>query len=142
MNNFIVKKMKNITDFCTELEEDIKHSYESSVTMDEAEKLAAKFLYAQIKVANELSRTDLDAKMKKTGVKAIKAAIYMQEATKSDKKPSDVMLNAIIDMNHLVIGEQNHLDEVEIERNSLENYLSIFHEAHIYFRGVAKGRFE
>lgn len=133
---------KQFSLFCKELETDIKNSYESSPTIEEAEKLAAKFLHAQIQVGSEIRKVDLDARMKKTGVKSVKAAVYMQAATKTDKKPSDSFLEAIVNMDEIVIGEQRSLDEAEVTRNELENYLHVFKEAHLYYRAMAKGRFE
>lgn len=124
-----------------ELSKDITLAYESGVTLDQAERLASKFLSAQLSIAKLLETADLDARMKKSGTKAVKAAVYMQEATKTDKKPSDVMLAAKVDMDELVLGEQKSLDEAEVYHDSLERYYSIFKEAHIFFRGVAKGNF-
>lgn len=127
---------------CEDLENDIKKTYEEGVSLDQAEKLAAKFLYAQIKITEALSVQDLDTKMKKSGVKAVRAAIYMSEATKGEKKPSDTFLQSLVDMNEIVGTEQRSLDESEVKRNSLENYFNIFKDAHVYFRQISKGRFE
>lgn len=125
---------------CEDLEKDIKNAYEGGVTVDDAEKLAAKFLDAQIQVGNELSTVDLDARMKKQGLKAIKAAVYLEEAGKSDKKPSDVFLAAKVDSSPLVDEAQKAFDSAEVTRNMLDNYLSVFRESHIYFRGISKGQ--
>lgn len=124
-----------------ELEDIIKMSYENGVTLEEAEKLAARFLYEQMKVSDELKKLDLDARMRKSGVKAIRAAIYMEAATKDPKKPSDVMLEAIVNIHELVQGEQNELDKAEVERAALERYYDIFANAHIFFRTIARGNF-
>ncbi len=128
--------------FCEELTKDIQNAYESSPTLDESERLAAKFLNAQIQVGSELARADLDSRMRKSGVKAVKAAVYMENATKTDKKPSDVLLQAMVDMDQIVMNEQKSFDTAEVYKNELENYLSVFRDAHIYFRTIAKGRFE
>lgn len=133
---------KEFLTFCDELEQDIKSSYETGVSLEEAERLAGKFLHALYRISSEVQVADLDARMKKSGVKAVKAAVYMAEATKGDKKPSDVMLNALVDMNDMVQTEQQALDEAEVNNDKLSHYLSVFKEAHVYFRGVAKGRFE
>lgn len=125
-----------------DLTNDIKRAYEDGVTLDQAEKLAAKFLNAQIEVTEALRGLDLDVRMKKTGLKAIKAAVYMNNATKSDKKPSDVLLQAMVDMDELVCENQKSFDEAEVNKQALENYYNIFREAHLYFRGISKGRFE
>jgi hypothetical protein len=128
-------------ELCKNLESKIKNSYEQGVTIPDAELLAAEFLAAQIKVSEELKVADLDARMRKSGVKAVRAAIYMEAATKDQKKPSDVLLAAMVDMNQVVQSEQDDLDKAEVERDDLERYYSIFQQAHIYFRGIAKGNF-
>lgn len=125
-----------------ELTNDIKRAYEEGVDMPEAEKLAVKFLHAQLELSHELRVADLDARMKRTGVKAIKAAVYMEAATAGEKKPSDVMLDAKVNLDPLVQKEQDAFDTAEVDRDALQNYFNIFKEAHIFFRGVAKGRFE
>jgi hypothetical protein len=125
-----------------ELENDIKSAYEGNVTVEDAEKLAAKFLGAMFRLSSQLAAADLDSRMRKTGVKAIRAAIYLEEATRNEKKPSDVMLSAVVDKSKLVQDEQNLFDTTEVERDNLERYYNIFKEAHLYFRALAKGRFE
>jgi uncharacterized protein YggL (DUF469 family) len=124
-----------------ELTEEIKKSYEQGITIEEAEKMAGKFLYAQIQISEELRVADLNARMKKSGVKAIKAAVYLEEASKTERKPSDVMLSAIIDRNEIVQAEQMRLDEAEVDKLSLENYLNIFQQAHHYYKSIAKQNF-
>lgn len=127
---------------CEELEKDIKDSYESSVTMEEAEKLAGKFLYAQLQVSQKLATTDLDARMRKSGLKAIKAAVYLDNVQGKEKKPSDTLLEQLVNSDAIVKGEQAAFDEAEVVRDQLQNYLNIFKEAHVHFRTIAKGRFE
>lgn len=126
---------------CAQLETKIQSAYENGVTLENAEKLAGEFLGAQLKVSTELRKADLDSRMRKSGVKAIRAAVYMEAATKSDKKPTEAMLSSIVDVNDMVQGEQNSLDSAEVERDDLKRYYDIFTNAHIFFRGVAKGNF-
>ncbi len=125
-----------------DLEDIIIATYESGTTLDEAEKLAARFLHAQMQVSTALQEIDLTARMAKSGVKAVRAAVYLSEVQKAEKKPSDVLLGATVDSDELVTSEQNRLDTAEVERDALERYYSIFQNAHIYYRGIAKGRFE
>lgn len=132
----------NLKQLCQSLETKIQNAYTEGVTLDEAEKLASEFLYAQLQISTHLKTADLDSRMRKTGVKAVRAAIYMDAATKTDKKPSDVLLEATVNMNELVQGEQNDFDKAEADRDELERYYNIFREAHIHFRGIAKGKFE
>lgn len=128
--------------FLKELENKIQTSYEQGVTQDEAEKLAGEFLFAQMKLATALKTADLDARMRKTGVKAIRAVIYLDVVSKTEKKPTEAGIAALIDTNELVAGEQREYDTAEVNRDTLERFYNISREAHIFFRGVSKGRFE
>jgi hypothetical protein len=124
------------------LEDKIKAAYESGVTLDEAEKLASEFLSAMIGISEDLRSADLSSRMRKTALKAVKAAVYMNEATKTDKKPTESMLAALIDKNEIVQSEQESFDKVEVERDALERTFNILREAHLHFRAISKGRFD
>lgn len=126
-------------DLFKELEDAVKNAYESSITMEDAEKLAAGFLHGMFTVTAELAVAELDARMKKTGVKAIKAAVYIEKATEGDKKPSDAFLEAYVNSDKRVRAEQEGLDKAEVLADGMRNYYNIFREAHIYMRGIAKG---
>lgn len=125
-----------------ELEAQIRRSYEEGVTLEEAERLAARFLHAQIIISGELKKQDLDSRMRKTGVKAVRAAIYLDIVQKSEKKPTESQIAAMIDSDKLVLDEQNGLDSSEVSRDELERHYDMYLNAHIYFRGIAKGKFE
>ena len=124
-----------------ELAEKIKDGYEAGVSVTDAEKLAGEFLYAMVEVSEELQSADLNARMRKSGVKAVRAAVYLEEARKGDKKPSDTFLQAHVDVSELVAGEQEAFDTAENTREALQNLYNIFREAHIFYRGIAKGNF-
>jgi hypothetical protein len=126
----------------TTLEAEIEKSYIEGVTLNEAENLAGQFLHAQMKVSEELKKSDLDSRTRKSGVKAIRAAIYLEIVQKSDKKPTEAGITSMIDVDDIVKAEQNALDTAEVERDDLKRYYDIFTNAHIYFRGIAKGKFE
>lgn len=125
-----------------ELTEIIQSAYESSVTIQEAEKLAARFLHAQLQVAEELKASDLNGRMRKSGLKAVKSAIRMEEVRKHEKKPTEGALDDLVNTNEMVSAEQEALDTAEVQTEYLQNLLNVFKDAHIYFRGVSKGRFE
>jgi hypothetical protein len=129
------------SEMCRQLETSIESTYNEGVTMEVAEKLAAKFLSAQLMISKELTKADLDSRMRKSGLKAIRAAVYMTEATKGDKKPTELMLTSLIDSNEIVAGEQNSFDTAETSKEELQRYYDIFQNAHIYYRGIAKGNF-
>lgn len=131
--------MNNIKELVDKLTNKIQSSYEEDITVKEAEKLAAEFLHAQLLITNELTILELDARMRKSGYKAVTATIYMENATKTEKKPSDMMLQHQVELSELVRSEKDNLDTSEVKRDELQNYLNIFKEAHIYYRGIAKG---
>jgi hypothetical protein len=127
---------------CQELEAKIQQSYQEGVTLEQAEKLAGEFLFAQLKVSDELKTADLDSRMRKSGVKAIRASIYLDIVEKSDKKPTETAIGSMIDIDPLVNKEQNSFDKAEVDRNQLERYYDIFSNAHVHFRTIAKARFD
>lgn len=125
-----------------QLENKIKDTYEQGVTLEEAEKLAAEFLYAQMVVSTELRKEDLNARMNKSGNKAIRAAAYLNIVSEAEKKPTEAQIAAIIETDEPVKLQQSQLDESEVKVAELERYYNIFQNAHIYYRGIAKGKFE
>lgn len=132
----------SLKELCDDLEKTAQNVYENGVALDEAEKLAAVYLSALLQISNEIKKMDLDARMRKTGIKALKATVYLDECAKADKKPTEAMLTALVDSNKYVQGEQDKYDQAEVEKEALIRYYDVFNNAHIYFRGVAKGKFE
>lgn len=130
-----------LTKLIEELTGLIKSSYEESITVSEAEKLAGRFLEAQLQLTKALSSADLDSRMKKSGLKALKAGTYLEAATGGEKKPSDTLLNNIVDDNDAVKLAQAEFDSAEVYKDELYNYFSIFRESHIHFRTIARGSF-
>lgn len=134
--------MSNYKQLFKELETQIQSSYTEGVTIDEAEKLAGKTLHAQILVSRELQKVSLDGRIRKSGVKAIRAAVYLDIVQKSDKKPTEAQISAMLDSDKIIVAEQEGLDQAEVTVDELERQYSILQNAHIFFRGVARGKFE
>lgn len=131
-----------LNEYVKVLEGKIQSSYEEGVTMENAEKLAAEFLRAMMLVSAELRTTDLDARMRKSGVKAVKAKAYLDIVTSQEKKPTETHIQSLIDTNGVVSEAQDNLDVAEVDKAELERYYDIFNNAHIYYRGIAKGKFD
>lgn len=127
---------------CYELEEEIKGAYETGVTLPQAEKLAAQFLHAQIQVSEKLRISDLNASMRRTGVKTVRASKYLATCEQAEKKPTEGQLEALLNNDDMVRNEQEKSHEADAQRAALQRSYDIFFNAHVYFRGVAKGRFE
>lgn len=124
------------------LREIVQAAYSESVTISEAEKLAARCLHAQMLIAEDLKSSDLDSRMKKNGVKAVRAKVYMEEVAKHEKKPAEGLLDHVLALNDKCNKEQDAYDSAEVKKSYLETYLGIFKDGHIFFRGIAKGKFE
>jgi tRNA(Phe) wybutosine-synthesizing methylase Tyw3 len=110
--------------------------------ISEAETLAGEFLEALLLVSADLKQADLDARMRKSGVKSIKAAVYLEESSKAIKKPTEATLSALVDQNKLVVDQQTALDTAEVNKEHLERMFLVFKEAHVHFRGISKGKYE
>lgn len=132
----------NIVQECEALKGIVARAYQEPILMDEAERLAARFLNAQMLIAEELRTSDLDARMRKNGLKAVKASVYMAAATAGEKKPSEGFLENLVTKDSVVQREQDAYDRADSYKESLTIYLGIFKDAHIYFRGIAKGRYD
>jgi hypothetical protein len=129
-------------EFCEKLETKIQKTYEQGVGLEEAERLAGEFLSAMIRISRELETQDLDSRMRKSGLKAVRGAAYLDIVSKGEKKPTESHISALIDTDKLVNDEQTGLDRAEASRDNLERYYNIFQNAHLHFRAIAKGRFE
>lgn len=124
------------------LEQKIIQTAQEGVTPMVAETIAAEFLSAQIQVSEELKVTAIKAKLLKSILKEERAKLLYKEATTPDKKPSDSILQAVVDKDQNVLYCQKNFDTGEEDAKELERLYDIFRESHIYYRGVSKGKFD
>lgn len=127
--------------FCDALEEKIKDSYINSVTMDQAESLAGELLIAMTTMSSALREADLDARMRKTGVKSLRATRYGEIIAASEKKPTEGALDHMLNQDTMLIEAQNEFDVAESDKNELDRYYNICREAHLHYRALAKANF-
>jgi hypothetical protein len=132
----------NFKEFCIQLEDKIISSYKEGVTLEQAERLAGEFLYAMMAVSGELKKVDLDARMKKSAVKALRAGVYANLTSTTEKKMTVDALDHALNRAEMVQKEQDSLDRAEVNRDELTRYYNIFREAHTYFRQIGRGKFE
>ena len=121
-----------------DLKREIERAYNGDVTITDAERLAAKFLLAKMEIAAELAVVDLDSRMKKNGLKAKRATVYMGAVASADKKPSDTLLENHCNLDPGVQLSMNEFEEADAKRESLKIYMDIFLNAHIYFRSLSR----
>lgn len=126
----------------SEFRESIQKAYEEGVTMQQAERLAAKTLQIRMLISDEIKSRDLDARMKKHGVKVTRAEAYMEELSKHEKKPAEAYMEHAINQSLLVNASEKMYADAETTKDRLQTYLDVAKDAHLYFRQIAKGTFE
>jgi hypothetical protein len=127
---------------CEELKLAIENAYNEGISIPDAEKLAARTLTARLELSDEIKSAALDSKMRRNGVKVVRANAYMDEITKHDKKPAEAFLENAVNLSPEVNEEENSYAEAEAELSRLIAYLDVFKDAHLYFRTIMKGSFE
>lgn len=121
------------------LVEQIEKAYNEGITQSEAERLAAGSLLVMNDLSNKLIGTESDRRMRKQGLKAIRAAVRLEAAKSSEKKPTESMIDAMVDSNEMVAETESAYDAAEVGSQAVDRQYSIAKEAHLYFRSVAKG---
>lgn len=123
------------------LVEKIQNSYESGITIEEAERLAGQFLHAMLQIAAELQDADLNARMRKSGLKTMRSAVRTDAISKAEKKPTEGQLEDVVNLDPIVNKDQDALDKAEVHRDSLQMHYNIFKEAHLFYRGISRGNY-
>ncbi len=127
-----------------ELQQSIRKVHTEGVSLEDAERLAAKSLDVLIQIGGMdglIRSKDLDARMKKNGYKTVRAKTYIEIVHRSEKKPTEAAIEAELLTSALVSTSQDQYERAEVEAEALHRLYDIFKDAHIYFRGVAKGSF-
>ena len=132
----------NLNKTLQELQDTIARAYTEGVTMQEAERLAAHTLSVRLQIADHIKSSDLDARMKKHGVKAIRAQVYLEQIAANEKKPTEAWLESAVNMSDLVKAEETLYAESDTDTRRLETYSDVLKDAHIFFRKVMGGSFE
>jgi hypothetical protein len=119
----------------------VEDAYSHGVSIEDAERMAAQTLSAQLDIAAALATADLDSRMKKNGMKTMKAKVYMEEIGKHDKKPSEGFLDQAVALDQTVAAATDMYEQADAYKEELTLYFGIFKDAHIFFRGISKGNY-
>ena len=122
-----------------ELVEIIQKCTEEGITISAAEGYAGKALFVMNSLSEALAEADRDRRMRKRGVKSIRAAIRTEEVKKHEKKPTESALEDVLNLNKIVAEQEEAFDDAEVKTEELERQFGIAKESHIYFRAVSKG---
>jgi hypothetical protein len=120
--------------FIADLELKVRDSYGQGISGQGAQDLAGEFLAAMFQLSDLMGDADLDTRMRKSGLKAVRAGVYMEAATADVKKPSDTFLNELVAAHPHVLELQKAYDEAEVELAELERVFGILKECHVHFR--------
>lgn len=123
------------------LVEEITKASDEGVTLDHAEKVAALALVTMNELSELLTSSDKNRRMRKQGFKSIRAAVLLQEIKKHDKKPTESVLEATVQLDIIVQEEETAYDTAEVDTDELTRQFNIAKESHLYFRSISKGTF-
>lgn len=129
----------NFKERVKELEDIIQDAYPNRPSLDEAEGQALNFCSGILQVSAQLSVADLEARMRKSGLKGIRAALYLDIVQNSEKKPTETAIDSMITVNELVAKEQQKLDEADVAKADLERLYETFNHVAVLFRQMSRG---
>lgn len=117
---------------------EIQKSEEQSITINEAERNAALSLAAMVELSAWLKIEDKNRRMRKSGLKAIKAAIRLEAVQKQEKKPTEGALEDLVNVNPDYRAAEELYDDAEATVAELDRQFDISRESHLYFRTISK----
>ena len=123
----------------------IENAYKAHVTLPEAERLASKFLYFMNIIANELKNVGLDAAMRKNGLDDIHNALRIDLRSKykgGNGGTSEPTIEAMIETDQTYRDHRTSLNITKNEKDFLESKFKTAETSHIFFRGIAKGKYD
>lgn len=114
---------------------ELKKAHEEQYSFREAPKTAALALYAQLKLNDFLSDSDLRAKEKKSIVDEVEAEqyFYYKEMKKSEKI-TDQALKHFVAKDNKVIAAKREQFAAEAEFSKYKNLFGILNNSHVFFR--------
>lgn len=123
---------------------EFKAAHHSKYEPKKAELTASLCLEAQKQLAEFLSDSELLSKEKKSEVERIESEryFYYKENKKSDEKMTDVALNRLVAKDSEVVSAKKEQYQAEADFNKYKNLFGVLKDAHIFFRGLAKGNNE
>jgi len=116
----------------------IAHSQKYDAT--QAELTAALVLDAQKELSEFLSDAELISKEKKAEVERVEAERYYFYKENSESKTSDVALTRLVSKDELVLTAKKEQYSAESDFSKYKNLFGMLKDAHVFFRGLAKGK--
>lgn len=123
---------------------EFKAAHHSRYEPKQAELTAALCLEAQKQLAQFLSDSELLSKERKSEVERVEAERYFfyKENKNSTEKVTDVALNRMVAKDPEVMIAKKEQYMAEADFGKYKNLFGVLKDAHIFFRGLAKGNSE
>jgi hypothetical protein len=130
--------VEKLLDECfTEIEASARAKYDS----DKADRTAALFLSAQMKVSFLIESVELKARQAKNEITRIEGQKYFEHKTSaSDKKLTENMLSSLVAKEPEVVSAKNECATQEASLKKWNYVMNTLRDAHVYFRNVSKNK--
>jgi len=130
--------LDNLIDKCMS---EIEKAAEEKLDPDNAEKVAALFLYVQLKLANLIEQVELKAKQAKNEVSRVESEKYFEcknSSAASDKKITEATLTNYVLKDADVTQSKKDAAELESELKKWNYIINILKDGHVFFRNLSK----
>jgi hypothetical protein len=125
-------------DLIEQLQKRVSEVYENGTTVSQSEEITHELADAEFKLVTMITPLDLDARMRRHGVKQIRAAVYLDIIKNSEKKPTEAQIAAMVDSDSLVSDAQKGYDGAEAALAEAERLLDAVHNSQVVFRTLMK----
>lgn len=123
-----------ITECLSETEVARREKYDG----EKAERTAALFLSAQLKLSYFIEDIELGSKLAKNEVSRVEAEKYFHYKSDTDKKLTEVALTQLVAKDPDVILVKKECAEAEARYKKWNYVLSVLKDSHIFFRTIGK----
>jgi hypothetical protein len=131
------EELENLITFCIN---ELNIAQSEAYPPDKAERTAAAFLSASMKLAYFISDVELRAKRSKAEVSRIEAEAYFAAKIAADKKITESALQQIIAKDATVVEAKNSNCEFEAEQKKYNYLANSLNSGHLYFRSITKNK--
>ena len=107
---------------------------------EEADKTAALFLTAQMKLAFYIEEVEMNARGAKNEISRIEAEKYYNFRVNGTEKKTENMIASFVAKEPEIVDAKNEHAKQESNLKKLNNILAILKDGHIYFRNIGKNK--
>ena len=130
--------VEDVIDKCfEEMTEASREKYDT----DKADKTAALFLTAQMKVSFLIEDVEMKARQSKNEITRLEGEKYFEHKTSnSDKKTTENMTASYVSKSPDIVEAKKENDQFEADLKKWNYVMGILKESHIFFRNLAKNK--